>query len=236
MISIVIPVFNEKDNIAVQIETIAQEITAPKELLIVYDFDEDNTVPVVRELQGRYPFSIALVKNTIGRGALNAIKTGMRAASGDAVLVTMADLSDDLRIVDAMYGKLAEEGYDLVCGSRYMSGGKQIGGPFLKGLFSRCAGVSLHFLTGIPTHDISNSFKMYRKAMLDKITLESTGGFEIGMEITVKAFLAGYRITELPSTWYDRSGGESHFKMWEWIPHYLHWYFLCIRRTWFRGM
>lgn len=71
--------------------------------------------------------------------------------------------------------------------------------------------------------------------MLEAIPIESTGGFEIGMEITVKAYVAGYRITELPSEWTDREEGESNFHMWKWLPHYLHWYFFCIRKKCFCG-
>ena len=109
-----------------------------------------------------------------------------------------------------------------------MKGGKQHGGPKLKGFLSRTAGLTLHFLSGIPTHDVTNSYKMYRKDMLNKIRIDSNGGFEIGMEITVKAYLNGYRISEVPAEWFDRAEGESRFHMWKWIPHYLHWYMLCI--------
>ena len=90
------------------------------------------------------------------------------------------------------------------------------------------AGISLHFLSGITTHDVTNSYKMYRKNLLENIKIESVGGFEVGMEITVKAYLKGYKIKEIPSEWFDREAGESRFKMWEWLPHYLHWYFVCI--------
>jgi hypothetical protein len=74
---------------------------------------------------------------------------------------------------------------------------------------------------------------MYRKSMLDAISIESKGGFEIGMEITIKAYIAGYKITEVPSTWYDRTDGKSNFKLWTWLPYYLHWYWFCIRSRWF---
>jgi len=174
-----------------------------------------------------------IIKNNIGRGALNAIKVGMRTAVNEKILVMMADSSDKLDVVDYMCSKM-DEGYDLVCGSRYMKGGKQTGVPFLKGLFSRTAGISLHILTAIPTHDVTNSFKLYRKSMLAAILIESTGGFEIGLEITVKAYVMGYKITEVPSQWFDREEGESNFHMWKWLPHYLHWYFYCIGKTWFR--
>lgn len=228
MIDIVIPVYNEGKNIAKQLRRVEASIKSRKRVLIVYDSEQDDTLPVLAKIKNKFSFPIITIRNYYGKGALNAIKTGLEAAKNEAVLVIMADLSDSLEIVDKMYWLIRKKGFDLVCGSRYMKGGKQYGGPLLKGMFSRCAGLSLHAITGIPTHDISNSFKMYRKSMLKNIKIESTGGFEIGMEITVKAFLQGYKITEIPSKWYDRSDGESHFKMWEWMPNYLHWYFMCI--------
>ncbi len=234
MINIVIPVYNEGGNIQKLFDEINAKIKTSAELLVVYDFEEDNTLPVIASIKDKYPFPVRLERNLYGRGALNAIKSGMQLSTAETVLVMMADLSDNLEVVDIMYRKIVDEGYDLVCGSRYMKGGKQYGGPFLKGLFARMAGVSLHWLTCIPTHDVSNSFKMYRKTMLDAIPIDSNGGFEIGMEIAVKAYAAGYKITEIPSEWYDRTDGQSNFKLWAWLPHYLHWYWLCIKNTWFR--
>lgn len=233
MLDIVVPVYNEDKGIIRLFEEIEQEIKTPKRVMIIYDFDEDTTVPVVKEHQNDYSFQINLVRNKMGRGVIYAIKTGMQIATEEMVLVMMADSSDKLDVVDAMCS-LMNEGYDLVCGSRYMKRGKQHGGPFLKGLFSRMAGISLHILTGIPTHDCSNSFKLYRNSMLRKIEIESTGGFEIGLEILVKAYVNGYKIAEVPSEWFDRKDGSSHFHMWKWLPKYLHWYFYCIKNTWFR--
>lgn len=235
MLDIIVPVYNEGRGILKLFDEIQEEIKTPKRVLVVYDFEEDTTVPVVKENKEKYSFDINLIRNYIGKGALNAIKTGMQTAINEMVLVMMADSSDKLDVVDTMCQRMAE-GYDLVCGSRYMKGGKQHGGPFLKSLFSRIAGVSLHFLTRIPTHDVTNSFKLYRKTLLDDITMESTGGFEIGLEITVKAFAAGYKITEVPSEWFEREEGESNFHMWKWLPHYLHWYCLCIRQSCLRSV
>lgn len=231
-LDIVVPVYNEDKGILRLFDEIEREIKATKRILIVYDFDEDTTVPVVKEVQNKHSYQIDLVLNTIGRGALNAIKMGMQTATAEMVLVMMADSSDKLDVVDSMC-QMMSDGYDLVCGSRYMKGGKQNGGPFLKGLFSRTAGMTLHMLTGIPTHDCTNSFKLYRRSMLQSFTLESTGGFEIGLEIVVKAYVNGYKIGEVPSEWFDREEGESNFHMWKWMPHYLHWYIYCIGRTWF---
>lgn len=144
------------------------------------------------------------------------------------MLVTMADASDDPATIPAMCEKLAE-GYDLVCASRYMPGGRQVGGPIVKSFLSRVAGLSLHRLAGIPTHDATNSFKLYRRCLLEEIVIESRGGFEIGLELTVKSHLRGYRIAELPTTWRDRCEGTSNFKTVRWLPHYLKWYWLGIR-------
>jgi len=140
----------------------------------------------------------------------------------------MADLSDDYGVVDSMCGLIAE-GYDIVCGSRYMKGGKQIGGPFLKRTLSRCAGLSLHYLFGVPTRDVTNNFKLYDKALLDELVIESQGGFEVAMEITVKAFTKGYPICEVPAVWLDRRAGKTRFRLWKWLPHYLKWYFYAMR-------
>jgi dolichol-phosphate mannosyltransferase len=132
-------------------------------------------------------------------------------------------------VVDRMYNSM-KDGYDLVCGSRYVQGGKQIGGPFIKKSISRMAGLSLHYLSGVPTHGITNSFKLYSKAMIDTMNIESDGGFEIGMEITVKAYFSGFRVTEMPCTWTDRDAVESRFMIAKWAPKYLKWYFLAIKK------
>jgi dolichol-phosphate mannosyltransferase len=225
-LSVVCPVYNEGKNIGPLLTRLAQEIALPMELLVVYDKDDDDTLPALARLSP--PFPVRTVKNQFGRGALNAIKTGFAQATCEATLVIMADLSDDLRIVPRMF-ELIEQGCDIVCGSRYMKGGKQIGGPFIKGMMSRTAGLTLYWLAGVPTRDATNSFKMYRTKFLQSLTFESTGGFEIGMEAVVKAYLAGGRIAELPSTWTDRVAGQSRFRLLSWLPNYLHWYFQAYR-------
>ncbi len=168
-----------------------------------------------------------LLKNDRGKGVLNAILSGFDYVRNGALLVVMADLSDDLDMVDVMYEHYLR-GAELVCGSRYMKGGKQLGGPLLKRFLSRMAGVSLYWLKNMPTHDVTNNFKLYDKELINGITIESKGGFEIAMEITVKAFKSKKKIIEVPSTWTDRMAGESNFKFWRWLPSYLRWYFYAL--------
>ena len=174
VVDFVMPVYNEGANVGRAIEEIDKNVPLPKRVLVVYDFDEDNTVPAVRELQPRYPW-VELVKNTIGRGVLNAVRAGIAATSAEVVIVTMADLSDDVSIVPKMVGLIRDEGYDIVCASRYMKGGQQIGGPKFKKFLSRMAGISLHWLSGLPTHDATNAFRAYRRSVLQETTIESTG-------------------------------------------------------------
>jgi dolichol-phosphate mannosyltransferase len=228
-IDFIIPVYNEGANIAGALAELYARVTQPKRVLIVYDFDEDDTVPVVRQLAPRYP-GVELVRNTNGRGVINAIRAGIEAARSDVVIISMADLSDDLDVVADMVRLIRDEGYDIVCASRYMSGGRQIGGPIVKRTLSRLGGVSLYWLGGLPTHDATNAFRAYRLSVLRTIPIESSGGFEYTLELTAKAHVAGHRITEVPSTWRDRTAGQSRFRLMKWLPHYAKWYVYALTR------
>ena len=119
---------------------------------------------------------------------------------------------------------LARDGADVVAASRYMRGGRQLGGPRLKGLMSRAAGLTLHWFGGVATHDPTSNFKLYARRFLDATPIESLAGFELALELTVKATLARRRVAEVPTTWRDRTAGQSNFKLRAWLPHYLHWY------------
>jgi len=222
-LSVVIPVYNEGENVVPTLRgVVGQTKTRPLEVLVVHDFDEDTTVPVVKRMQAEMP-ELRLHRNTLGRGVLNAMKSGLRAAKAPYVLITMGDGSDDASDIDAMY-RLAHAGADVVAGSRYMRGGRQLGGPLLKRTMSRTAGLSLHWIGGLPTHDATSNFRLYSKRLLNQVSIESRGGFELGLELTVKAYRLGLPVAEVPTTWRDRTAGQSRFKLWQWLPRYLHWY------------
>jgi dolichol-phosphate mannosyltransferase len=221
-LSIVMPVFKEGEAVEPAIRAIARDIATPHEVLVVYDFDEDPTVPVIARLSAELP-QVRGLRNDLGRGVLNAMKAGIAAGRGDYVLITMADGSDEPAIVDRMVG-LARDGADVVAASRYMRGGQQVGGPLLKRIMSRTAGLTLHWFAGVPTHDPTNNFKLYARRFLDAVVIESTAGFELALELTVKATLERRTVAEVPTTWRDRTAGESNFRLRKWLPHYLHWY------------
>jgi dolichol-phosphate mannosyltransferase len=222
-LSIIIPVFNESANFSILWAQLCSHIRSEFIAFVVFDFDEDDTVPVAQAIIDSGESRLKLVKNAIRPGVVGAVLTGFNQVKDGPVLVVMADLSDDLQQVDTMVA-LYREGYHVVVGSRYMRGGSIEGGPWAKQFLSRMAGLTLHWFRGIPTHDATNAFKIYDRGMLKSFVIESRRGFELNLELTAKAFLGGYRIAEVPSRWRDRSHGQSHFRLWAWLPHYLKWY------------
>ncbi len=221
-LSIVMPVFKEGEAVEPVLRALTAAVSASHEIVVVYDFDDDTTVPVIERLSTELP-TVRGLRNDIGRGVLNAMKAGIAASAGRYVLISMSDGSDEPIVVDSMVA-LARDGADVVSASRYMRGGHQVGGPPLKRLMSRTAGLTLHWFAGVPTHDPTNNFKLYSRRFLDSVTIESTAGFELALELTVKATIARRRVAEVPTTWRDRTAGQSNFKLRKWLPHYLHWY------------
>lgn len=233
-LSIVTPVYHEQDNIVRFIKGVTDKVQTPYELLIVYDTPDDPTYAVVDSYIKKHTTKhIKLVRNNQGngRGFMNALKTGFFAAKGKAVLTMMADLCDNPEDIDRMYRLFEKEGVDVVCASRYMRGGKQLGSPLLKRTLSRLAGTSLYYLRRVPTHDVTNNFKLYSRQLLYDIEIASEGGFEIAMAITLRAHKGGYVVRELPTTWRDREAGEAKFNVRKLLPRYLKWYIFAFGPT-----
>jgi glycosyltransferase involved in cell wall biosynthesis len=233
-LTLIVPVYNEHENFARLVDEVERCIAPPFRMLVLYDFDEDSTLPVARRLAATRPW-IVPTRNALGRGPANALRAGFLAAASGAALVVMADLSDDLAAVAEMRDRFAA-GDRIVCASRYMRGGRQVSGPWLKGLMSRAAGLSLWWLAGFPTHDATNNFRLYDAALVNELGIESRRGFEIALELTAKAFARGERISEVPTTWTGRTAGESRFRVFEWLPCYLRWYWYALRAGWRRKL
>ncbi|OBI93921.1 glycosyltransferase [Mycobacterium sp. 1245805.9] len=230
LVSVVIPVYNEGENIQACVRRLTEALAdTPHELLVCYDFDEDSTLPALAAMPDR-PATVRLVRNSLGKGVANALIAGFGAARGDVVVTSMADMSDPPSVIPLMAAKIRDEGAAVVSGSRYMRGGTQRGGPRLKTLMSRTAGLSLHYVGGVATHDATTNFRAYSRHFLEEVPVESGRGFEVGLELTTKAHLLGYRIDEVPSSWDDRTAGTSKFDLVGWLPAYLRWYGLAMRR------
>lgn len=221
--SIIVPSLNEGDQILTFLERFEDSVSIPVEILIVVDSKTDTTLPALKKFRSR-KFKVSGLVSTLNPGPSNAIKFGISASSAKVLVVTMADGSDDPRVVEEMV-RLVERGCDLVSASRYMPGGQQIGGPRLKKFLSRNASRLLRVVLGIGTHDSTNSYKAYSKAFVESVGVESNHGFELGIELVAKAHRHGKIIAEVPTIWIDRMVGESNFKLRKWLPQYLRWFF-----------
>ena len=225
-ITLVVPVYEEEANIVPFVEEVKATLTIPYQIVIIYDRDTDGTLNKRDAVLAVDP-TAAFVRNAGGSGVINAFRTGFDVAKTRYVVPMMADMSDTPSTILDMYRKIGE-GYDLVVGSRYCEGGRKVGGPYIKYLLSIMANRTLHRLTGIPTHDMTNAFIMYRKEVLDNIHIRSSGGFEVTMELIAKAYILGYKITEVPTVNRDRAAGKSSFQLLKWIRNYLYWYFYIL--------
>jgi dolichol-phosphate mannosyltransferase len=222
-ISLIVPAYNEGEDLLPFLDRIFEAVSLPVEVLVVYDTPDDTTATPANSYAQREPRLRPLL-NTYGRGPANAIRFGVDNARADVVVVTMADGSDDPMQIDQL-ARLVERGVAVACASRYMRGGQQVGGPWLKGRMSRLAGVSLHIAARVGTHDATNSFKAYSRSFLQQVGIESDAGFEMGIEMVAKARRLGLPVAELPTIWLDRTHGKSNFKVKAWLPKYLRWYF-----------
>lgn len=221
-VSVVIPAYNEGENIVAGLDRIFEAITLDAEVLIVVDSADDTTVAPVERLAKNEPRLRALI-NDYGRGPAHAIRYGIDNARAETVVVTMADGCDDPRQIDELV-RLVERGVVVAAASRYMPGGQQVGGPRFKSFLSRAAGRSLDLFVNAGTRDSTNSFKAYSREFVREVGIDSRDGFEIGLELTAKARRLRKPVAEIPTIWLDRSFGESNFKMSKWIPKYLRWY------------
>ena len=227
-ISVVIPVYNEGEAILPVLDRIFDAVESECEILVVVDFEEDTTVPVLRAYSEREP-RLKTVVSTYGRGPANAIRYGIDQVANPVVVVTMADGSDDPRQIDDL-ARLVERGVVVAAASRYTASGQQVGGPMFKAMLSRAAGTSLGFLARVGTRDATNSFKAYSTEFIREVGIHSRSGFEIGLELTAKARRLRRPVAEVPTIWLDRTTGASNFHLAEWIPRYLRWYHFAYGR------
>lgn len=228
-LSVVIPVYNEDLSIEKTLSALRQNIHIPYEVIIVYDFDEDTTLEVLHRIGVNYE-NLSLVKNCVARGPSGALRTGFLKAKSHRVLVVMGDLCDDLTQIEYLLDLMPGQA-DIVCPSRYCKGGKQELIPSLKAWIPRMAGFLLRWLSGIPTYDPTNSFKLYSAKVLHDMVLTSTISFSVTLEIIAKAHCLGYRIWEVPTVWRDRQSGNSKFKLYRSIFAYLPWFCVALLKS-----
>jgi dolichol-phosphate mannosyltransferase len=222
LLSIVIPMQNESGAIASTVEHLYVELRlhgVPHEIVTVDDGSTDNTWEIVQELQARVP-TLKPVRNRGEHGFGRAIICGIDQSHGDAVVIMMADESDDCRDV-VRYWELLTEGWDTVFGSRFIRGGGVIDYPFHKLLVNRFANYFLRVLFRVPINDFTNAFKAYRRTALDGCRPFLSPHFNLTVELPLKSIIRGYTWTVIPITWRNRRSGISKLKIKEMGSRYL---------------
>jgi dolichol-phosphate mannosyltransferase len=230
-LDIIIPVYNESENIIPVLNSLKQHVRTPFRVLICYDSDDDNSLPAVRLAKDK-GFNILLVKNR-SKGAHSAVTTGFERSDAPAILVFTADDTYNAGIIDQMYEKF-KQGSDIVAASRFMKGGCMEGCPFLKSFLVRAASFSLYWFASIPIKDASSGFRLFSRRSLDTIKIESTKGFTYSIELLMKCHRLKWKISEVPALWYERTKGRSRFRTLEWLPDYLRWYIYGFATTYLR--
>ena len=225
-LDIIVPVFREEGNISKTIEEIFKISEINFRLLVVYDFDEDPTIQVIKNNFDKT--QIIYLKNKY-QGLNGAIKTGFENIQSKATLLYPADDHENFNLISEMFYKF-NEGYDIVCASRFIDGGSYEGAPLIKKLIVKFVSFTLTNFTSLPTKDATNGFRLFSKSIVEKFPIESKKGFTFSIELLAKAYRYNYKITELPEKWPVRTSGESKFSYYT-IPFYLRWYLYILMST-----
>lgn len=223
-LAIVIPVMNEGINLRIMLKILRATIDVPHEVLVVCDRPDDDSIPVVEAMQPDYP-SLRLVHNTLGRGVINAIRSGVAAAKGDVILIFAADEVGPVLAVEDML-ELIRQGKDFVSCTRYAHGGRRLGGSPIGGFLSRNANKLFNRVAGSVLTDSTTGIKMFRKAVFDQLDLKARPvGWACAFEMSIKAQLLGLKLGEVPIVSIDRLyGGQSTFRISPWTVEYLRWF------------
>ncbi len=214
LLSVVLPARDEEDCVATTVEHLHLELrlnAIPHEIIVVDDGSSDATWQRLMEVQESVS-ECKPIRNTGSNGFGRAILKGFEHSQGDAIVVMMADESDDCRDV-VTYWNLLCEGHDCVFGSRFIKGGGVIDYPWLKLRVNRLANLFIKWLFGIPLNDTTNAFKAYRRHVIDGCGPFLSPHFNLTVEIPLKAMIRGYSYTITPITWRNRRAGVAKLKM-----------------------
>jgi glycosyltransferase involved in cell wall biosynthesis len=227
-VDVIIPVYNEGKNILKVLSAFQREVKTPVRILICYDHEDDSTLSALKSSNTLTEY-IVLVKNRF-HGAFGAVRTGFLAGTSDAVITYMADDDYNTGLIDLLIAGY-RAGYDIVAPSRFIPGGIFQGCRWPKNFLVRATSWSMHALARVPIHDATNGFRLFSRQLLDAVQLESTEGFTYSIELLVKCHRLGFPMKEIPASWYERTYGQSRFKVFRWASAYLRWYWYAFATT-----
>lgn len=207
VISIIIPAYNESERIIPTIGAVAHHVSSldvPWELLVADDGSTDDTVQIVNEL-GLANVHVLVAEQNGGKGS--AVRRGMLAARGRYLLFTDADNSTPAEEIDKLLRHVQEDGYDIAVGSRAAVGAETRNKSGLRHLLSNGLNLLVRSLLGIHIKDTQCGFKLYRRDAGKRLHAAQTlMGFSFDLELLFLASKWGYRVAEVPVTWYDAMG------------------------------
>ena len=221
-LSMVIPARDEEgciESTVGKLHAVLTESGVPHEIVVVDDGSKDRTWKILSAMRSSIP-ELKPVQNLGDHGFGRATIYGIDHSTGDAVVIYMADASDDPR--DAVqYWRVLNEGYHAVFGSRFMKGGEVIDYPWLKLWLNRMANGFLQVLFHHGLNDTTNAFKAYRRVTLDGCRPFLAPHFNLTVELPLKTIIRGYSWTIVPITWRNRRSGESKLKLKEMGSRYM---------------
>lgn len=207
-VSIILPTYNERENIGPLIEATLQSCRRwPTDVLVVDDDSPDCTWQVVQEMAQR-DRRVRLLRRIGERGLTSAIAAGIHATQGDVVVWMDCDFSMPPERIPALVAAIADDGYDVAVGSRYVPGGRDIGHGLMARLFSHTINLFAGLLLGFTVRDYTSGFIAARRVVFDEIDLRGDYG-EYCIDFLARAQRRGYRLREVPYTCGARHSGES---------------------------
>jgi len=214
MLSVVIPAHNEEGKIAATVRQLHDALSQARiahEILVVNDNSSDATEAVLKQLAGEIP-ALRYLNNPPPNGFGYAVRAGLVAFRGDAVVIVMADGSDSPDDVVAFHRKL-QEGYECVFGSRFIRGAKVVDYPWPKLALNRLANFFIRVLFLTRYNDMTNAFKLYRRSVIAGLQPLLSYHFNLTVELPLKAIVRGYSYAVIPTSWFNRTTGVSKFKI-----------------------
>ncbi|UZD23646.1 polyprenol monophosphomannose synthase [Algoriphagus halophytocola] len=210
---VIIPTFNEMENIQEMIQSIMQ-LEGDFELLVIDDGSPDGTGNLVKELQLTFPDRLHLIERQGKLGLGTAYITGFKwalARKYDFIFEMDADFSHNPEDLIRLYEACADRTFDLAIGSRYITGVNVVNWPMGRVLMSYFASVYVKFITGLPVKDATAGFKCYHRSVLEGIKLDEVKfvGYAFQIEMKFTSWKLGYKLIEVPIIFTDRTKGTS---------------------------